>query len=64
MSQNDFTPGRWLLRDGRPYQVPNIPGKEYEISKLLHSLQDHGIIFKPMVRVHNSQPDYCEACSA
>lgn len=57
--------GNWVLRkdpvdaDYRTYLMPENP----KAVTLFHSLQEHGIRFKPMLRIH-SGPIECESCSA
>lgn len=65
MSNNFFIThiGKWVLRNDRTYQIPDLkdPKKNYEVAQLLHSLQDYGVTFKPMV-IHKD--NVCVSCEA
>lgn len=73
MSNNEIMSrlGQWVLRtdpvgEPRTYQLykPEDPTKEYEVTKFYLSLQEHGITFKPILKVHTVDNVVCESCSA
>ncbi len=73
MSKNEILSrlGQWVLRtdpvgEPREYKLfkPTDPAKEYEVAKFYMSLQEHGITFKPILKVQTVDNDACEACSA
>lgn len=64
MSRDFFQPGKWVLRNDRPYQLPDFNNDRLNAKamKAFYDLQTHGETFKPLVRIQTVPESTCVSC--